>query len=188
MRTTDPARSGRRSRGAAAPAGRFGAGVGHDEAAARVLRPQEAHDAPGDGAGLGPAHVVALEEGLLRRVGDEGQLDQAGHHAVGRRAAQDPVVVVARVAEAVLGAGVAVGHPVGLEGRQGLDDLLVDQPGQALRLGRAGRRDRLADLVVGLAPRPRPRLVGGGVVVDRDEGLGVAGPWPPPPGTPSVWR
>ena len=58
--------------------------------------------------------------------------------------ADDAVVVAAAGVEPVLGAGVGVAHPRHLVLAHGLEDLLVEQAGEALRVGRArpGSRSR----------------------------------------------
>src|SRR5688500_6907535 len=125
----------------AAGTGRRHACVGLGVTGPGIGRVQVAHDARGDGLSLHLLHVGPGQQLGLRRVGDESQLDQRRGHPGGLT--QDAVVVAAARVEAVLGAGVGVAHPGHLVLAHGLEDLLVEEAGQPLRVGRA-------HLVVGL--------------------------------------
>src|SRR5207253_5812491 len=105
------------------------------EPRAWVLGAEEAQDAVGHALALDLLHRRLLVQLLLRRVDDEPELGQRRRRSLGPP--EDAVVVVATRRLAVLGAGVGVGHPVDLVLAQGPDDLLVDEAGEALRLGRA---------------------------------------------------
>src|SRR5690606_1633221 len=137
--------------GTAARTGGLGARVGLDVAGAGVVGGDEPHDRPGQRLGLDPLGGGIGQQRLLRRVGAEGGLRQNGGYAGG--ALQDAVVVAALRVGAVLRAGVPVGCPLDVIVVEGGVQLLVDQAGGPLRVGRG-------DLVVGLGAGRGSHLVG----------------------------